>query len=83
MLYCIRMDVRVPHALAPEQLERLEAEEKARAQELQRAGSNSGSTCQNGARGSGAVRCRGDSATGAGDGQLPPASSGAGAGLRT
>jgi muconolactone D-isomerase len=38
MLYCIRMDVRVPHALAPEQLERLEAEEKARAQELQRDG---------------------------------------------
>ena len=37
--------------------------------------------CQNGARRSGAVRCRGDSATGAGDGQLPPASSGAGAGL--
>jgi muconolactone D-isomerase len=31
MLYCIRMDVRVPHALAPEQLERLKAEEKARA----------------------------------------------------
>src|SRR5262249_26247365 len=28
MLYCIRMDVWVPHALAPEQLERLEAEEK-------------------------------------------------------
>ena len=32
MLYCIRMDVRVPHTLAPEQLERLKAEEKARAQ---------------------------------------------------
>jgi muconolactone delta-isomerase len=30
--------VRVPHALAPEQLERLKAEEKARAQELQRDG---------------------------------------------
>jgi muconolactone delta-isomerase len=38
MLYCIRMDVRVPHALAPEQLERLKAEEKARAQKLQRDG---------------------------------------------
>ena len=38
MLYCIRMDERVPHALAPEQLERLEADEKARAQELQRDG---------------------------------------------
>ena len=38
MLYCIRMDVWVPHALAPEQLERLEAEEKGRAQELQRDG---------------------------------------------
>ena len=37
MLYCIRMDVWVPHALAPEQLERLEAEER-RAQELQRDG---------------------------------------------
>jgi muconolactone delta-isomerase len=31
MLYCIRIDVRVPHALAPEQLERLKAEQKARA----------------------------------------------------
>jgi muconolactone delta-isomerase len=31
MLYCIRMDVRVPHALASKQLERLKAEEKARA----------------------------------------------------
>jgi muconolactone D-isomerase len=38
MLYCVRMDVRVPHDLGPEQLERLKAEEKARAQELQRAG---------------------------------------------
>jgi muconolactone D-isomerase len=38
MLYFVRMDVRVPHDLAPEQLERLRAEEKARAQELQRAG---------------------------------------------
>jgi muconolactone D-isomerase len=38
MLYCVRMDVRVPHDLAAEQLERLKAEEKARAQELQRAG---------------------------------------------
>ena len=32
MLYRIRMDVRVPHALASKQLERLKAEEKARAQ---------------------------------------------------
>src|SRR6516165_9942117 len=31
-------DMRVPHAPAPEQLERLKAEEKARAQELQRDG---------------------------------------------
>jgi muconolactone delta-isomerase len=31
MLYRIRMDVRVPHALASKQLERLKAEEKARA----------------------------------------------------
>jgi muconolactone D-isomerase len=38
MLYCVRMDVHVPHDLAPERLERLKAEEKARAQELQRAG---------------------------------------------
>ena len=38
MLYCVRMDVRVPHDLAPERLERLKAEEKARAQDLQRAG---------------------------------------------
>jgi muconolactone D-isomerase len=32
------MDVRVPHDLAPERLERLKADEKARAQELQRTG---------------------------------------------
>ncbi len=38
MLYCVRMDVRVPHDVDPERFERLKAEEKARAQDLQRAG---------------------------------------------
>ncbi|HKM64766.1 MAG TPA: muconolactone Delta-isomerase [Acidisphaera sp.] len=38
MLYCVRMDVRVPHDVDPERFERLKAEEKALAQELQRAG---------------------------------------------
>ncbi len=38
MLYCVRMDVRVPHDVDPDRFERLKAEEKARAQELQRAG---------------------------------------------
>ena len=38
MLYCVRMDVRVPHGIDSEYFERLKAEEKARAQELQRAG---------------------------------------------
>ncbi|HEX2941131.1 MAG TPA: muconolactone Delta-isomerase [Rhodopila sp.] len=38
MLYHVRMDVHVPHDVAPEHFERLKAEEKARAQDLQRLG---------------------------------------------
>jgi muconolactone D-isomerase len=38
MLYCVQMDVRVPHDIDPGRFEQLKAEEKARAQELQRAG---------------------------------------------
>ena len=38
MLYCVRMDVNVPYGIDPEQFERLKAHEKARAQDLQRAG---------------------------------------------
>lgn len=38
MLYCVRMDVRVPHGIDPAVFDRLKAEEKSRAQELQRAG---------------------------------------------
>lgn len=38
MLYHVRMDVRPPHGLDPAEFERLKAEEKARAQELQRQG---------------------------------------------
>src|SRR5260221_10617244 len=38
MLYCVQMDVRVPHDVDPARFERLKAEEKARAEELQRAG---------------------------------------------
>ena len=38
MLYHVRMDVRPPHSLDPAAFERLKAEEKARAQELQRQG---------------------------------------------
>src|SRR3954470_21526799 len=38
MLYCVQMDVRVPRDVDPAAFERLKAEEKARAQELQRAG---------------------------------------------
>ncbi len=38
MLYHVRMDVRVPHDVGPERLERLKAGEKARAQDLQRQG---------------------------------------------
>ena len=38
MLYCVQMDVRVPHDIDPARFERLKAEEKARAQELQRQG---------------------------------------------
>ncbi len=38
MLYCVRMDVRVPHGIDPAAFERLKAEEKSRAQDLQRAG---------------------------------------------
>ena len=35
MLYCVQMEVRVPHNADPERLDRLKAEEKARAQALQ------------------------------------------------
>ncbi len=38
MLYHVRMDVRPPHGIDPALFERLKAEEKARAQELQRSG---------------------------------------------
>jgi muconolactone D-isomerase len=38
MLYCVQMEVRVPHDVDPGRIERLKAEEKARAEELQRAG---------------------------------------------
>ena len=38
MLYCVQMDVRVPHDVDPERFEALKADEKARAQELQRQG---------------------------------------------
>lgn len=38
MLYHVRMDVRVPHDIDPALIEHLKTEEKARAQELQRAG---------------------------------------------
>ena len=38
MLYHVRMDVRPPHDVDPERFERLKAEEKAKAQELQRSG---------------------------------------------
>lgn len=38
MLYHVRMDVRPPHDLDPAEFDRLKAEEKARAQDLQRAG---------------------------------------------
>jgi muconolactone D-isomerase len=38
MLYCVRMDVDVPHGIDPTLFERLKETEKARAQELQRTG---------------------------------------------
>ena len=38
MLYHVQMDVRVPHDVDPARFERLKAEEKARAQELQQSG---------------------------------------------
>ena len=38
MLYCVQMDVRVPHDVDPERFDRLRAEERARSQELQRQG---------------------------------------------
>jgi muconolactone D-isomerase len=38
MLYCVQMDLRVPHDADAERIEKLKAEEKARAQELQRVG---------------------------------------------
>lgn len=38
MLYHVRMDVRVPHDVDPARFEALKAAEKARAEELQRAG---------------------------------------------
>ncbi len=38
MLYHVRMDVRPPHGIDPAEFDRLKAEERARAQELQRSG---------------------------------------------
>jgi muconolactone D-isomerase len=38
VLYHVRMDVRPPHGLDPAEFDRLKAEEKVRAQDLQRAG---------------------------------------------
>ncbi len=38
MLYCVRMDVRIPHDIDPDRLEALKAAEKVRAQDLQREG---------------------------------------------
>ena len=38
MLYCVQMEVRVPHNVDPAHLDGLKAEEKARAHDLQRAG---------------------------------------------
>lgn len=38
MLYHVRMDVRPPRDIGPAEFDRLKAEEKARAQELQRGG---------------------------------------------
>ncbi len=38
MLYCVRMDVRPPFGIDPQLFDKLKADEKARAQELQRAG---------------------------------------------
>lgn len=38
MLYHVRMDVRPPHGIDPAEFDQLKAEEKARAQALQRAG---------------------------------------------
>lgn len=38
MLYCVRMDVRPPHDVDAERFEQLKAEEKAKAQDLQRSG---------------------------------------------
>nr|WP_294544235.1 muconolactone Delta-isomerase [uncultured Rhodopila sp.] len=38
MLYCVQMDVRIPYDVDPSHVDTLKADEKARAQELQRAG---------------------------------------------
>ena len=38
MLYCVQMDVRVPHDVDPVQFDKLKAEEKTKAQDLQRSG---------------------------------------------
>ena len=38
MLYCVKMDVRVPHDVDVAAFDRLKAEEKARAADLQRSG---------------------------------------------
>ena len=38
MLYCVQMDVHIPHNADAQRVERLKADEKARAQELQRSG---------------------------------------------
>ena len=38
MLYCVQMEVRIPHDADTQRVERLKADEKARAHDLQRAG---------------------------------------------
>ena|SRR5271165_631724 len=38
MLYCVRMEVKVPYGIDSDRLERLKADEKLRAQDLQRQG---------------------------------------------
>ncbi|MFE1600405.1 muconolactone Delta-isomerase [Methylobacterium sp. ID0610] len=38
MLYCVEMDVVLPHGIDPEYVAKLKADEKARAQDLQREG---------------------------------------------
>ncbi|GJE04039.1 muconolactone Delta-isomerase [Methylobacterium isbiliense] len=38
MLYCVEMDVAIPHGLDPDHVAKLKADEKVRAQDLQRQG---------------------------------------------